>query len=308
MTDILNAPILQMQIDDTRDQLAGPIVPVNIDNLISYLASQGIVPPVTPSPSLSDYQDMVVVDAAGNGDYISLAAAFTGAPSGSTLLLFGDVMLSGGATTDATSTNKDFNIVGMRGSKLTGDDNRKIFINGSVTVNMYNIDAFFTDQLFEADDNFINLGAGVTLNVYDSQFETGFAGWVEFVGNNVNCRFMNCYLLGGTVTGNWIIIGSTGSTLEVINCYMPAGRISSDGDQVLKLHNLYIIGSSGTAIDISVSAPPAGTIITNCSFPDGIISSAVAWNNADIYETICTGFTNVTPNAVTAVGSNFTVP
>jgi hypothetical protein len=43
------------------------------------------------SPTLSDYTDIVVVDVTGNGDYTTLGAAFSAAPSGSLIVVFGSV-------------------------------------------------------------------------------------------------------------------------------------------------------------------------------------------------------------------------
>ena len=103
-----------MTVLNVRDANTGDFVPVDLSNPSGTIyvndGNTGEIIPVTLSSGakgLTDYQNVVVVDPAGNGDYATLAAAMAAITDASISKIY-NVMIFGNVALDADTTIKAY--------------------------------------------------------------------------------------------------------------------------------------------------------------------------------------------------------
>lgn len=205
---------------------------------------------VTGGPSLSDYENVIVVDAGGNGDYDLLSDAISAASTKTAIFVFGDIADNG----FPSASNKTLDIYFHNG-ELTGS--MFLILNSSSRIRLFN------PRLSMAST--ISVPTGAEIGIY--------GGHIIVSGSESAIR-----VDGGTLIAYGVTFESTGTQGAI--------RIS-DVDSAGRVIGCTAIGSTALGYTGTIiSTPPIE--FHGCTF-SGAVSSAIPFANAPLYHNTFSG-------------------
>lgn len=252
----------------------------------------------TAKPSLSDYQNVIVVDSADNGDYTTLAAALAAVSGASATNRFGIVVFPG------------VYFIASKQSLLKNGVDIFAAIPGSV-IFMPSAPSY-TDGMFAIGDNeaMDSLSTITGIMLYQDSLNYGNAPALLFADGayRFQAKFVNCVLRGDgamyPITGSTSVVST--SVLEFDNCIIHQTDLSATvaairirSQYALRLRNTRLAvsnsGANTTPMRIDTVASGANVLIKHGEMIGGGYG-LIAAQAATTFPVIYTSF-SVAPNA-----------
>ena len=287
-----------------------------------YIDEGVLAAPGGGSPGLSDYSDVVVVDAGGNGDYATLREAAAAAPDNSLIMVMGNTV-----ETDDIVFSQNVHVFGFGKNILQSQPRVVLPVNkivqlasGGKTVSMSNISIYQT----QTSSIPFSLGSTASLQLYNCAINADIA-----ISSYGNLSAHRSQLRNITVNGSsgpgigaqcHLFDGSQALALTFIDGYLieivrSKLNVSSGAALTIPHNKIYKILYSeiiSSAVGILVTGgaptltwPNAGMIHSHIQGGINAIESPSTWSNAPIYQCTLRGaLVNATPAPGTPAGTN----